>query len=48
MIKETLPEHYQVFLERFETNFRVWQQPYKHYTDVDESINKINMAIDEK
>jgi hypothetical protein len=28
--------------------FRVRQQPYKHYTDVDEVINKINSAIDEK
>ncbi len=47
-IKETLPAHYQAFLERFETNFRVRQQPYKHYTDVDEIINKINTAIVEK
>jgi predicted DNA-binding transcriptional regulator YafY len=47
-IKETLPKHYQAFLERLETNFRVRQQPYKHYTDVDEVINKINSAIDEK
>jgi hypothetical protein len=47
-IKETLPKHYQAFLERLETNFRVRQQPYKHYTDVDEVINTINSAIDEK
>ncbi|MCA1786985.1 MAG: transcriptional regulator [Desulfobacteraceae bacterium] len=47
-IKETLPEHYQAFLERFETNFRVRQQPYKQYTAVEGIINKINTAIDEK
>ena len=47
-IKETLPEHYQSFLERFETNFRVRQQPYKHFTAVDEIIKTINTGIDEK
>jgi predicted DNA-binding transcriptional regulator YafY len=47
-IKETLPEHYQSFLERLETNFRVRQQPYKQYTAVDGIINTINTAIDKK
>jgi len=47
-IKTTLPKGYMVFLEKFEKNLKVGQQPYRHHrnTELNETLNTINKAIE--
>ena len=47
-IKTTLPVEYTSFLEQFEKNIKVGQQPYKLYTGFKEILNKINRAIEKR
>jgi len=45
-IKTTLPIEYTTFLEQFEKNIKVGQQPYKLYTGFKETLNKVNEAVE--
>jgi len=41
-----LPIEYTTFLEQFEKNIKVGQQPYKLYTGFKETLNKVNEAVE--
>ena len=47
-IKTTLPKGYMTFLEQFEKNLKIGQQPYRHHrnTELNKTLNTINKAIE--
>ncbi len=47
-IKINLPEGYIDFLEQFEKNLKVGQQPYKQHAELNETISIINKAIEKR
>jgi len=47
-IKTNLPEGYLAFLEQFEKNLKVGQQPYKHHAELNETLSTINKAIEKR
>jgi len=47
-IKTTLPVEYITFLEQFEKNIKVGQQPYKLYSGFKETLSKVNEAIENR
>lgn len=47
-IKTNLPEGYITFLEQFEKNLKVGQQPYKYHTEINETLSTINKAIEKR
>jgi len=47
-IKTTLPLEYISFLEQFEKNIKVGQQPYKLYTGFKEILNNVNKAVEKR
>jgi predicted DNA-binding transcriptional regulator YafY len=47
-IKTNLPEGYITFLEQFEKNLKVGQQPYKYHMEINETLSTINTAIEKR